>query len=104
MKRKDPSARHDAFFKFRSKKDPQQSFEVRARDMARTKKAYKILNLKELNGAEPIPLKVENAVRFVRDRLGRYFLVGKEEREPSSSTIREYRVTRSGCKNIPNHL
>ena len=74
-KKEDPSARLDAKFKFRSKKDPQESFEVRARDMVRTEGMYPELNLTKLVGAEPIPSEVNHTVRFVRDRLGRYFLI-----------------------------
>jgi len=71
----DPAARHDAKFKFRSKKDRQQSFEVRPRDLKRERGAMAFLNLSSLRGAEHIPEKAEAAARFVRDRLGRYFLV-----------------------------
>lgn len=75
QKSKDPSVRIDAKFKFRSKKDPQESFEVRARDMVRKSGNYEELNLSKLIGAEAIPSEVNHAVRFVRDRMGRYFLV-----------------------------
>ena len=75
QKSKDPSARLDATFKFRSKKDPQESFEVQARDTFRMSGKYKELNLTKIIEAEPIPSEVNHTVRFVRDRLGRYFLV-----------------------------
>lgn len=74
-KEKDSLARHDASFKFRSKKDPQESFEVRGRDMCRKKGLFSSLGLTMINAAEELPDTVETAVRFVRDRLGRYFLV-----------------------------
>lgn len=74
-KEKDPSARHDASFKFRSKKDPQESFEVRGRDMCRDRGAFASLKLDAINASETLPSAVETAVRFVRDKLGRYYLV-----------------------------
>jgi putative transposase len=71
----DPTARHDAKFKFRSKKDRQQSFEVRARDMVRQSGEYAFINIKKLQATEDFPSKeVEAAVRFIRDRLGHYYL------------------------------
>ena len=72
---KDPNARHDAVFKFRSKKDPQQSFEVRGRDMVRNSGGFAFLKLGAIEAAEPLPPEVSNAVRFVRDRLGRHYLM-----------------------------
>jgi putative transposase len=74
-RKNDPAARHDAKFKFRSKRDQQQSFEVRPRDLERKTGAMAFLNLSSLRGAEHIPEEAEAAARFVRDRLGRYFLV-----------------------------
>lgn len=69
-----PTAKHDAKFKFRSKRDSQQSFEVRPRDLVRSSGAMAFLNLSRLRGAEEIPKETEAAARFIRDRLGRYFL------------------------------
>lgn len=74
MKQNDPAARHDAKFKFRSKRDGQQSFEVRPRDLVRKKGVMASLALDTLDGAEDIPETVEAAGRFIRDRLGRTFL------------------------------
>ena len=74
-KQSDPSARNDATFKFRSKKDYQQSFEVRPRDMARKSGKFAFINLETIKAAEELPLVPECAVRFVYDKLGRYFLI-----------------------------
>ncbi len=74
-KENDPGARHDAKFKFRTKKDAQQSFEVRGRDMDRKSGAFAFINLAKIKASEKLPDKVETAVRFVKDRLGRYFIV-----------------------------
>jgi putative transposase len=74
MKQNDPNARHDAKFKFRSKRDGQQSFEVRPRDLTRKTGAMAFLGLGMLNTGEEIPDKAEAAGRFIRDRLGRTFL------------------------------
>lgn len=71
---KDPKATHDAQFKFRSRKDPQESFEVRWRDMNRKKGKLAFLSLEKLQAAEGLPKTVECAVRFLKDRLGRYFV------------------------------
>jgi putative transposase len=76
---KDPEARHKACFKFRSRKDHQQSFEVRGRDMVRDRGFFSFIHLSKLKGAEPIPTSVDTAVRFLKDRLGRYFLVVPRE-------------------------
>lgn len=72
---KDPKARHDATFKFKSKKDPQESFEVRGRDMSRKSGKFASLNLSAINAAEKLPSEVDTAVRFIRDKLGRYYLI-----------------------------
>lgn len=74
MQANDPTARHDATFKFRSKRDRQQSFEVRARDMVRESGAYAFINIKTLDASEPLGHEVEAAVRFIRDRFGHYYL------------------------------
>jgi putative transposase len=74
QKEKDHFAKHDAKFKFRSKKDPQQSFEVRPRDMVRKTGKFAFLSLDKLKSAEPLPSTVDCAVRFIRDRLGRFYL------------------------------
>jgi putative transposase len=74
-KEKDPLARHDASFKFRSKKDTQESFEVRGRDMDRKIGKFAFLRLNKLKASEKLPSEVELAVRFVRDKLGRYYLI-----------------------------
>jgi putative transposase len=73
-KQNDANARHDAKFKFRSKRDGQQSFEVRPRDLARKTGAMAFLALDVLDCAEEIPDQAEAAGRFIRDRLGRIFL------------------------------
>jgi putative transposase len=74
MQANDPTAQHNAKFKFRSKKDNQQSFEVRARDMVRTSGQFAFINTTKLRATEAFPLNVEAAVRFIRDRLGHYYL------------------------------
>ncbi len=74
MRQRDPAAKHEAKFKFRSKRDKQQSFEVRPRDLVRKKGLFAFLALEGLHGAEEIPEKAEAAGRFIRDRLGRTFL------------------------------
>lgn len=74
-KEKDPTARHDAKFKFRSKKDRQESFEVRGRDMVRKSGDFSFVALSKLKASEKLPDAVETSVRFVRDRLGRYYLI-----------------------------
>lgn len=73
-KEKDPNAKHEAKFKFRSKRDKQQSFEVRARDLVRKKGSFAFLGLDNIDAAEDIPEEAEAAGRFIRDRLGRMFL------------------------------
>jgi putative transposase len=83
-KKTDPNARLDASFKFRSKKDTQESFEVRGRDMVRKSGAFADLHLTKLAGSEPIPSEVDTAVRFVRDRIGRFFLIVPREVEKKS--------------------
>ncbi len=83
-KDEDPNARHDAVFKFRSKKNLQQSFEVRGRDMTRHLGKFAFLNITKLHAAEKLPCEVDNAVRFVRDRLGKYYLVIPMEVKPAS--------------------
>ncbi len=71
MKQNDPSAKVKAKFKFRSKRDSQHSFEVRARDM---KRFIAWLKIKSWSGPEGIPQKVEAAVRFIRDRFGHFYV------------------------------
>jgi len=75
------SARHDAEFKFRTKRDHQQSVEVRARDMTRKKGSFSILSLDKLVYADKtaLPTVVKMSVRFVRDILGRYYVVIPQE-------------------------
>lgn len=74
MKKTDKNAKLEAKFKFRSRRDKQQSFEVRPRDMVRKAGAFAFLGLDTLDGAEEIPEEAEAAGRFIRDRLGRTFL------------------------------
>lgn len=74
MKQGDKGAALKATFKFRSKRDKQQSFEVRPRDLLRKTGAFAFLGLDSLDGAEDIPEEAEAAGRFIRDRLGRTFL------------------------------
>jgi len=73
-KQNDPKARHDARFKFRSKRDKQQSFEVRPRDLVRQSGAFGFLSLGNLKSDEIIPPEAEAAGRFIKDRLGRMYL------------------------------
>lgn len=75
MRLTNPGAKHDATFKFRSKRDPQQSFSVRARDMIHKRGLYTFLNIGTLNSFEELPTKLDTSVRFVKDRLNRYYLV-----------------------------
>lgn len=70
-----PESKRSAKFKFRSKKDTQQSFDVQARDMKRMRGMFSTLALEKLRGAETIPKSLDGAVRFVKDRLGQYFIV-----------------------------
>jgi transposase len=72
---KDPSSRLDAHFKFRSKRDAQQSVEVRPRDMVRKTGLFASLELSKLRASEPLPCDLEAAVRFVKDRSGNIYLV-----------------------------
>lgn len=64
QKEKNPNAIHKAKFKFRSKKDPQQSFEVRPRDMIRKNGKFAFLSLDKLKSNESLPSTVDCAVRF----------------------------------------
>ena len=70
-----PESKRFAKFKFRSRKDPQQSFDVQARDMKRKKGMFACLALDKLFGAEAFPESLDGAVRFVKDRLGKYYVV-----------------------------
>ena len=67
-----------ATFKFRSKKDPQQSIEVRARDMDRGSGAFFFIRFDSLkfgkNEKSKLPEKLEHSIRIIRDRHNRYFL------------------------------
>jgi transposase len=75
MRSVDSSAKVDAQFKFRSKRDIQQSFDVRARDMIRKSGLYEFINIGSLNISEELPTKLDMSVRFIKDRLNRYYLV-----------------------------
>jgi hypothetical protein len=59
-RQQDANARLDAKFKFRSKRDPQQSFEVRARDMIRESGHFAFINLKKIKASEKLPENIEN--------------------------------------------
>jgi putative transposase len=67
-----------ATFKFRSKKDPQQSFDVRARDMSRGSGDFFFIRFDSLkfgkNEKEKLPEVLEHTVRIICDRHNRYFL------------------------------
>lgn len=95
LRERDKNATLNAKFKFRTKRDPQQSIEVRARDMMRKNGHFSCINLRELRTSERLPENVEHSVRFIRDRLGHYFLVipvqvmKKSENQTISSTKRE---------------
>lgn len=69
------NARLDSKFKFRTKRDRQQSFEVRARDMVRDRGNFAFINLKNVKSSEKLPSVLEGSVRFIRDRLNRYYLI-----------------------------
>lgn len=75
MRSKGPNVQLDATFKFRSKRDYQQSFSVRARDMIHKKGLFAFINLGRINASEKLPDKVDTSVRFVKDRLNRYHLI-----------------------------
>ncbi len=75
LKKSPDAALRGAKFKFRTKKDAQESFEVRPRDMIHEGGMYAILGLSRLKAVEKLPTTVECAVRFVRDRLGRFYLI-----------------------------
>jgi putative transposase len=83
---KDPNAKMDATFKFRSKRDKQQSFSVRARDMVQVRKhgAFFFIRLASLRFAksEIKPMELDESVRFVRDRLNKYYLVVSKQVPP----------------------
>jgi putative transposase len=83
---KDPNVKMDATFKFRSKRDKQQSFSVRARDMVQVRKhaAFFYIRLASLKFAksEIKPMELEESVRFVRDRLNKYYLVVSKQVVP----------------------
>ena len=89
MKERNAGSKREARFKFRSKKDPQQSFEVRARDMMRKRGAFASLRLSELKSTEKLPDEISNSVRFVYDRLGRYWLIVPRvvERKSENQTL-----------------
>jgi len=70
-----PESKRYAKFKFRSKKDIQQSFDVQARDMKRKRGMFACLAIDKLFGAEKFPDSLDGAVRFLKDRLGRYYVV-----------------------------
>lgn len=83
MRDADPSANLACNFKFRSRRDRQQSFEIRARDWGRPLHKlgkqkisdYAPLFGKEvLKGAEDLPETLEATCRFIRDRLGHYYV------------------------------
>jgi putative transposase len=69
----------NAKFKFRSKKDKQESFEVRGRDAVRKSGMFASLQLNKLKSKEGLPNEVDAAVRFVRDRLCRYYIIVTRE-------------------------
>jgi len=75
MRKSDPSASLACKFKFRSKRDRQQSIEIRARDWNRTRGLYsKLFGQGVLKGAEELPKELEATCRLIRDRLGRYYI------------------------------
>lgn len=82
-----------AKFKFRSRRDRQQSFEVRARDMVRQSGYFVKLNIANINAREALPDKLDHTVRFIKDRLKRYFIVVLEKVEIKPA--REYRRKRT---------
>jgi putative transposase len=65
----------ESSFKFRSKKDRRQSFELRARDWGRSSGAFaQLFGKDKMKGAEELPQELEGSCRVVLDRLGRYYL------------------------------
>jgi len=69
-----------AEFKFRSRKAKQETFEVRGRDMIRKSGMFESLALSKLQCKDKLPNEVDSAVRFLRDRLGRYYVIIVRER------------------------
>lgn len=79
------NAKFKAEFKFRSKRDPQQSIEIRGRDMVRKTGAFAALAFENLNMTENIDTNdVDTSIRFVRDRMGRFYVVVPREVERKS--------------------
>ncbi|MCP3663106.1 MAG: transposase, partial [Gammaproteobacteria bacterium] len=71
----DPAARLACKFKFQSKRDSQQSIEIRARDWGRSRGMYsKLFGQGVLKWAEELPKELKATCRLVRDRLGRYYI------------------------------
>ncbi len=71
----DPAARLACKFKFRSKRDSQQSLEIRVRDWGRSCGMHsKLFDQGVLKGAEELPKELEATCRLVRDRLKRYYI------------------------------
>ncbi len=75
-KQMDPNADVRAKFRFRSKRDKQQSFELRARDWGRKKGLFApLFTSGVMKGAEgELPVALEAACRVIRDRMGRFYL------------------------------
>ena len=86
-KQNDPTAKHEAKFKFRSKRDSQQSFELRARDWGRSKGVFASLFGKDkIKATEELPETPETTIRVIGDRLGRfYFAVPRQVTARSES-------------------
>lgn len=90
MKQIDPNATLQAQFKFRSKKDKQQSFSVRKRDMIHNSGHFADLNINKIKATEPLPSSLDHDIRFVRDRLSRYFIVipGQVKRSENQTPLK----------------
>lgn len=95
MRQTDPNARLDATFKFRSKRDLQQSVQVATDELFRGRGKFAFINLNTLQpfkklkehaekrGEEYKLPKLECSVRFVKDRLNHYYLIIPGQVAPS---------------------
>ena len=74
-KRADPAATIACSFKFRSKKDKQQTLVIRGRDWNRKSGHYSnIFSKNKILASEELPTTIESEFRVILDRLGHYYL------------------------------
>lgn len=75
VKASNSSATTTCHFKYRSKRDKQQSIVVRGRDWNRTRGMYSdVLGKNVMNSSEELPEEMEADFRVVLDRLGHYYI------------------------------